>query len=531
MTPALAAAGKNTRSAAENEMSYSVSRTLLVVLSAILLIFSFPGFNIWIFAWIAIVPLFFAIENQKPLKAFLISYLTGFLFFLGTVYWLIHVTLPGMVIVAAYLALYFGFFGLIICGAVHRPRYAALFYIPAAWVALEWIRSHALTGFGWQLLGYSQSFNLPVIQIADISGVYGVSFLIVMFNAAIFMFIKNFKKKKDFYIPLAMSAILMCAVLGYGYYRLNNTFTGEKLKVAIVQGNIPQDEKWDRRFVDSIMSKYEALTKEAVKEKVDLVIWPETSVPGFVENEKNLFDRVKNLVIEINTPLLLGAPRYEETKKCDLYFNSAYLFLKDGGIQDRYDKIHLVPFGEYLPFKDALNFLHRFSRRPIGDFTAGKEFTIFRFFARRSAKDKNRGFNLLKRIGFSTLICFEDIFPDLTREFVKKNSGFLVNITNDGWFGRTAAAYQHAQNSIFRAVENRINVIRAANIGLSCFIDQKGRITGKVSSANKDLFVEGFKVHEIILSRTRTVYNIYGDILAYLCMLATVFGIARSLKR
>ena len=507
-----------------------VSRTSLVVLSAILLIFSFPGFNIWILAWIALVPLFFAVENQKPLKAFLISYLTGFLFFLGTVYWLIHVTLPGMIIAAAYLALYFGCFGLIIrCADGYSARYEALVFFPAAWVTLEWIRSHALTGFGWQLLGYSQSFNPPVIQIADISGVYGVSFLIVMFNAAIFMFIKNFRKKEDFYIPLAMSAILICAVLGYGYYRLNNVFTGEKLKVAIVQGNIPQDEKWDRRFADIIMSKYEALTKEAVKEKADLVIWPETSVPGFVENEKNLFDRVKNLVVEIDTPLLLGAPRREETEKQDIYFNSAYLFLKDGGIQDRHDKIHLVPFGEYLPFKDALSFVHRLARRPIGDFIAGKEFTIFRFFARRSTKDKNYSFNLSKRIGFSTLICFEDIFPDLTREFVKKNSGFLVNITNDGWFGRSAAAYQHAQNSIFRAVENRINVIRAANTGLSCFIDQKGRVIGKVSSANKDLFVEGFRVHEIILSRTRTIYNVYGDILAYLCMFVTVFGIARFL--
>jgi apolipoprotein N-acyltransferase len=297
-----------------------------------------------------------------------------------------------------------------------------------------------------------------------------------------------------------------------------------------VQGNIPQDEKWDRRFTDVILSKYEDLTKKAFLEKADLAIWPETSIPGFVENEENLFSAVKELVTSVNAPLLAGAPRYTDAKSGASYYNSAFLFLKDGNIGGYYDKIHLVPFGEYVPFKELLSFVHRFAPRPIGDCAAGKDFTVFRFLLERAVKNEDYSWKLSKKVGFSCLICFEDIFPDLARRFAAKNADFLVNITNDAWFGKSSAAYQHVQASIFRAVENRINVLRAANTGLSCFIDQKGRIAAKVMESGKDLFVDGFKVHEIVLSRVRTVYTVYGDIFAYICIFFTVFNITRRLR-
>ena len=556
MMRAHAGAGRNIKSAAGSNVrniafrpSSIVYRLSLTVMSAVLLILSFPGFNFWIFAWAAFIPLFFAIEGLKPLKAFFICYLTGFLFFLGTIYWLIHVTLPGMIVVVAYLALYFGFFGLIInnylrttndpeplttfgFGARERrtANHSLLFTIPAAWVALEWVRTHALTGFGWNLLGYSQSFNLPAIQIADMSGAYGVSFIIMMFNAAIYMFIRHFKVYKEAYVPMAVTVITLAVIFGYGIFRLNNAFTGERLKVAIVQGSIPQYEKWDSRFTDMILSRYEGLTKKAALEKPDLVIWPETSIPGFVENEENLSSYVKDIVAGINTPLFAGAPRYEEIKGGASYYNSAFLFLKDGSAGGHYDKMHLVPFGEYVPFKNLFFFVHKFAPRPIGDFTAGKDFKVFQFLLQRTSKDQNYSWKLIKKVGFSCLICFEDVFPDLARQFAGRNTDFLVNITNDGWFGKSSAAYQHAQASIFRAVENRTNVLRAANTGLSCFIDQKGRLTASVTEDGKDLFVPGFKVHEIILSRTRTVYTVYGDVFAYACILFTAWYTVRNLK-
>ncbi|MDP2928810.1 MAG: apolipoprotein N-acyltransferase [Candidatus Omnitrophota bacterium] len=538
------------------------------------MILSFPGFNFWILAWAAFVPLFFAIENQKPLNAFLGAYLTGFIFFLGTIYWLIHVSLPGMIIVVAYLALYFGFFGLIISlssslrGTLNgvkgteaprlrpglRPEllskdeaislkarllrpfgprndefFKRLFLIPATWVALEWIRGHALTGFGWALLGYSQSYNLPMIQIADIFGAYGVSFLIVIFNAAIFFAIKNFRNKKEFLIPVVMTTVLVVIALGYGVFRLNNVFTGEKLKVAVAQGNIPQNQKWDERFVGMILERYGMLTKSCVQDKPDLIIWPETSVPGFIEDQNILLEWVKNLAVGADAPILVGAPRYEKTDGGEFYYNSAFLFLKDGSSARHYDKIHLVPFGEYVPLQNLFFFVQRFARRPIGDFVGGKEFTVLKFPLERSVREEDYNWKLVKKIGLGCLICFEDIFPDLARGFVKNNAGFLVNITNDAWFGRSSAAYQHAQASVFRAVENRVNVIRAANTGLSCFIDQKGRIISKVSKDGKDLFVDGFKTQEIILSRIRTIYTAYGDIFAYICLFLTILYTMKGL--
>jgi len=514
------------------------SQFLLAIASALLLALSFPDFDLEFLSWIGLVPLFFAIEAHRPTRAFLVSYLAGVIFFLSTIYWLIHVTLPGMVLMVLYLALYFGAFGLIFNQAyriTHRlnPRGAGLvflFLVPAAWCTLELIRSHFLTGFGWVLLGHSQSYNLPIIQIADIAGVYGVSFLIVMVNTVIFLTIKGVKKKEVPSTCIAITFLCIFFSLAYGIFRLNNIFTGERLRVAVIQGNIPQDEKWDSKFRETILRKYENLTEEATKEKADLVIWPETSVPGFLETEDDLLDRIKALALRINTPLLVGTVREDQNGRETIYYNSATLLSKDGRIVDRYDKVHLVPFGEYIPFKDALSFVGKFAPIPIGDCSAGKEYKVFDFFMQRNSKNKDFNWQLIKKVQFSCLICFEDIFPDLTREFVKKNIDFLVNITNDAWYKKTSAAYQHAQNSIFRAVENRIDVVRAANTGLSCFIDQKGKIVGAVEADGEELFVSGYKIHEIVLARTKTFYTAYGDIFAYICVaftLAFVFTFKR----
>ncbi len=498
-----------------------------IVLSATFLVLSYPNFNLWFLTWVGFVPLFMAIEGRRPWQAFLISLSTGIIFGLGTVYWLIHVTLPGMICGVLYLALYVAVFALIVLPAVNRPSIVSLLVIPAAWVALEWVRAHLFTGFGWALLAYSQSSNLPVIQIADMTGAYGVSFLVMLVNAAVFMTIREARRKNYYTYYMAVALFLVFLSLAYGVFRLKNIFAGDMLKVAVVQGNIPQYQKWDQDFRAEIMGRYAALTLEAAKEKPDLIIWPETAVPGFLDAERDLFDKVTGLAKSTGAPLLVGAPALARGEK-DAYFNSAILFGEDGRVIDRYDKLHLVPFGEYIPLKIVFGFVQKIAPIAIGDFSAGKKWTVFKFFIERESKGKEATWRLLKKVRFSSLICFEDIFPELARGFVSRDALFLVNMTNDAWFGNTNAAHQHAQASVFRAVENRVNVIRAANTGVSCFIDQKGIVTEKVARDGKDTFLDGFAVHDIVLTKTRTIYTVYGDLFAYFCILVAVAGIVIS---
>ena len=509
-----------------SRISYLVYRISFVIISALFLILSFPNYNLEFLAWVAFVPLFFALEGLNARQSFLLAYLWGVLFFLGTIYWLIHVTLPGMIGVVLYLAVYFGLYGLLINMSARGSGSGVrglglLFFAPAAWVTLEWLRGNLFTGFPWALLAYSQSFNLPVIQIADIFGAYGISFLVVMVNVALFLGMKNLIQKKSDAMPLVITLICFICALAYGYYRLNNLFTGEMVKVAVVQGNIPQDKKWDAHFRQEIMARYERLTIMAAEERPDIIIWPETSVPGFLTSERDLLERIGTLTQKVHIPLVVGAP-HEDGKKKEVYYNSAFLISDDGQIQNRYDKMHLVPFGEYIPQKKIFSFVEKYAPLPIGDFSHGTEFTVFKLPIERRLRTDTQRWHLVKNVLFSSLICFEDIFPELSRNFVKNGATILVNITNDAWFKRSSAPYQHAQASVFRAVENRVNVIRAANTGFSCFIDQKGRVVKSLVGEGGSIFVEGVTSCDVTVARTRTFYGTFGDMFAYLCIGAVI---------
>jgi apolipoprotein N-acyltransferase len=466
----------------------------LSILSALLLILSFPNFNLWIFAWFGFVPLFFAIENKSKFNAFLLSCLTGIIFWTGIIYWLIHVTVPGTILLILYLSLYFGLFGLIIKGNRLWTIDYGLLFIPSTWVLLEFLRAHLLTGFPWALLGYSQYLNLPIIQIADITGTWGVSFLVMMTNVAIYLVFSrqhfSFSEIKKYSIPI-LSIIIS---LSYGYYKLHHrpSSTDQRpIKISVIQGNIPQELKWNTQSKDYIMDKYLEITRWAAKESSDLIIWPEAALPVILEEEPVYFEKTKELVKEIKVPLLLGAVTFRN----NFYYNSALLISKeDSKILKIYDKLHLVPFGEYIPLKNIFPFLKTVV--PIGDITPGTEYKVFKL-----------------PITFSVLICFEDLFPQISREFVKKGADFLINITNDAWYKKTPAAYQHLQASVFRAVENRIFLARAANTGVSGFINPDGKIISLVKdNLGRKIFVDGYKTEEIVITkRNPTFYTLYGD--------------------
>jgi apolipoprotein N-acyltransferase len=550
-------AGRSPRRFGRGRQVEKFKSIVLCVLSGVLLALPFCNGRLWVFSWIGFAPLFFALQNISRVKAFFISYITGIIFWSITIYWLIHVTLLGQVLLILYLALYFGIFGLAIN---HKLSAISYIFIPCIWVLLEYLRSHLLTGFGWALLGYSQYLNLPVIQIADLFGAYGVSFLVMMMNVAIYSITGYRLQVTGRRSAILLSVVCLLLALCYGYYTMYlrpARYEPQPIKISVIQGNIPQELKWAEGSKPLILEKYIKLTGQASDENSDLIIWPEASNPGlFGESEDEWVSQAIFAACKDNgIPLLFGSAVIEKEK----YFNSALLIDADGALIRRYDKLHLVPFGEYVPLKKIFPFLETIV--PVGDFTPGKEYTLFKLpvasdqlpaashlsqvtptlrsgqaghpDASVGAGRSPRRFGRGRQVTFASLICFEDTIPELSRNFVTKGARFLVNITNDAWFGRTSSPYQHLAASVFRAVENRVPLARSANTGVSCFIDASGRITAKVSRNGNDIFVDGIKTGVITLDKRKSIYSFIGDIFVLGCFaIVGICGIiAKSRQR
>lgn len=472
---------------------------LLLILSAVLFSLSFSSFNLWLFAWCALVPLFIALEGKTLWRSLAVAYVSGIIFWSLTLYWLVHVTLLGQIILILFLALYFAIFG----GVFYLSRFASVYLrliiLSTSWVLIEYLRSYLFTGFPWAIAGLSQYRNLAIIQIANITGAWGVSFLIVLTNVAIYL---AWRKRAGLKILISVTLILgLVLIYGYGQLNLKPVLGAQEksFKVTVIQGNIPQHLKWNYQAVNFILNSYRDLTQNASsKDHADLIIWPEASVPGLWGQDDDLYAQVFSLAAAAKTNLLVGAVSYQNQN----YFNSALLINAQGSLQGRYSKLHLVPFGEYIPLKNIFPFLETIA--PIGDITAGTEYTVFK-----------------QPHNFGVLICFEDLFPELSREFIRRGGKFLVNITNDAWYKEGSAAYQHFAASVFRAVENRVYLARAANTGISGFIDPAGRVLGIVrNSAGKEIFVQGYSSQSIPSAPLpRTIYNRYGDFFVALCLL------------
>jgi apolipoprotein N-acyltransferase len=482
---------------------------VLAFSSALLLVLSFPKFDIELLAWITLVPLFIAIRDKSLPYAFGLSFLTGISALMGIFYWInildglqwLHFVLLGI-----YFGSYFGLFGLLLNFIKKRGIFHPVIIAPIMWVSMEYIRSHVgFLALPWALLGHSQYLNLPVIQISSITGVYGVSFLIVMVNYAlseVILYLMSIKGSNASDIrlrplnPAVVTILISGLTLAYGYISLSKEGSGDKVNIAVVQANIPQEIKWKLKFRKQNLEKHVSLTRKAVGNgDPALIVWPETSVAGF-------YKTILELARETGTHLIIGSSQRpkigsKEFREKNL-FNSAFLISPKPGIAGQYNKIRLLPFGEYLPHKD-FPWPESISSH-IDNYTPGTEHTVFN----------------LNGNPFSVLICWENIFPGFFRQFVKKGAKFMVNITNEAWFKETAAPYQFLAMNVFRAVENRVSVVRSANTGISCFIDPYGRIIGKVKNNNKDIFVEGYLVKEIPLSGEKTFYTLFGDIFAYI---------------
>jgi len=499
---------------------------ILAILSGSLLIFSQLPFKLGSLGWFALVPLFLALQGKNLKKSFLYGFIAGAVYFSGILYWILPLRMPitifATIILVAYLALSFGLFSLCFNFLSVKFKQSALNYVFFAailWVSIEYLRTLGPLGFPWGFIAYSQWQNLMLIQISDITGVYGVSFVLILFNAALAWIIYQYRKPFDVKrlataSAMWMSLILISVLIFVFFYGMKNVakYTSvvsdkaNEVDVALVQGNIDQDKKWDSSYLSQSLGTYINITRE-MRTFPDLIVWPETAITLSLNENESLRVLAKNFTKTCGTYFLTGVDETEKGK----YYNRAVLFSPDGEIAGSYDKIHLVPFGEQTPY--ILKIIFPFLKTMIKgeDFVSGKERTVF----------------VHPKTKFGVNVCFESIFPDETRQYAKNGSEILINLTNDAWFGRTCAPYQHFSINVFRAVENRMEIARAANSGISGFVNKLGQpqFTTKIYTQNLSrTFMK--------LRNETTFYTRFGDIFSIVCLISfLILLVIPALKR
>lgn len=484
--------------------SRDVTAWAAAALSGMLLFLSFPKFGIHLTAWIALVPIFYALGRAGGIRdALKLSFAAGMIFNIGIMYWVGIVVvkygyLPvymGVLSVAAMSAALAGYFSLFGAGVYWLKRAGIPEFISAAplWVVVEFAKSNLFTGFPWENLGYSQIGNLSLIQTADIFGVYGISFIIVLVNALAHRAVEYAPGWRKAAIPIALCAIIIITAMLYGQWRLQDITSAVSgstgMKTTIVQGNIDQSIKWNEKFERESLNTFLELSAGEPGTDPGLIIWPETTTPFFFQDMDDKHRDIVSLARSRNDYLILGSPSYETKSGRTHHMNSAFAVSNSGMIVGRYDKIHLVPFGEYIPLRYIFPFMGQLLPG-MSDFISGNGIHPLQL------GDKKVG----------VLICYESIFPEISREYKKSGVQLLVNITNDAWFGRSSAPYQHMSMAVFRAVENRMFLARSANTGISAVIDPCGRV-----AASTNLFEPAKLEASVGFFDIKTFYSQFGN--------------------
>jgi len=482
-------------------------RTAGAILSAVLLATAFPPVGEAQAAWLALVPLILVIRSVSPGRAFYWGWGSGTLSWLVMLYWLWRLGFTGCPVIVAVLA----WLALALCLGLFTGAFAAttawafsilnagprdeghapfertlplIVIVPILWVGFEYLRGVIGTGFPWNGLGISQYRNLPVLQLAEWGGVGLVSAVVVAVNTGIALMLVRVggvymgRRRVRFQVELMVVLVLLAVVWTSGVRRvraLRATAPQETrpVRVVAIQPNIPQLKKWPEEFSQEIYASLEERMDlvSALQAQIDLVVWPETAVPGYLPHDAEIDTFVGQLARETATPLLVGAMeiggQYDvaNPQAWDwILHNSSFLYGAEGEIVDVYRKQHLVPFGEYLPMDRHWRWVRRIA--PLGfSCQAGTTGTVFRVDAPGD-----------ESIPFSSLICFEDVFARVARKLVRNGARMLVNQTNDAWFDGSDAPVQHMSHCVFRCVENRVPAVRAANTGVTCFIDRTGQI-------------------------------------------------------
>jgi apolipoprotein N-acyltransferase len=466
-----------------------------------------------------IVSLFASPQGFRRARTFLLGFVAGLGYFGGTVYWTGTVVTQfgglawpvGVVVGAvlvAYLALFPALFSL--CLGWLRSRYGdrAILLAPAVWVTSELGRTYFWSGFPWLLLGYSQTTVLPIAQFASVVGVFGLSALVALVSTALAYLVVSRSVKSM--VGVGATAAALIALTAWGHHRIENgglASQGRQVRVALIQGNIPQDEKWDAAHAGSILNTYLSMTREAAGRGAQLVIWPESSTPfPFLDNKAG-GERIRALVRETGIELLLGSDQVDHQTRA--YYNAAFLVRKDGDVAGVYQKMHLVPFGEFVPLKQLLFFVGPLVEQ-VGGFTPGRDMVML---------PTTHG-------PISTAICYEIVFPRLVGESVSRGSQLLTTITNDAWYGYSSAPYQHFLQASMRAIEQGRYLARAANTGITGFVDPYGRIVDKT-----EIFERAILIGDVRMLEGRTIYGRIGDLFAYILAALTIVALLFAPRR
>ncbi len=505
------------------------SRLLAPFLSGLLIVFAFPPFPTGFLAWFALLPLIYSYYRDDFHLGFEKSFIFGAVLNLGILYWLAvnqgtqwYYSTLSMLSSVLFLALFYGIAGSVI-GYIGRKsgKTAGILALPFVLTAMEWLRSLSTLGFTWNNLCYTQSTNLPLLQILSFTGPFGLSFWIYMINALLFLIIMNWKTEG--YRLISIFIIIFIFPLLYGLIVLHGTgnITDSKnknvLAVTVVQPNVDPNAKWDKSFYKDNIKKLLTLSEAGIAENQSkLIIWPETAVPTYLRiNRRNSLEELRKFSKEHGIFVITGAPDYYFNKKNDEYefYNSVFFINPTEPSPEIYRKMHLVPFGEYIPLSEHFTSLKKLNLGQ-GNFIAGKEITIFNL--------ENNVFP----VDMTAAVCFESSFSNLIRKGVKKGSHLLAVVTNDAWFGNTSAPYLHAHIARFRAVENRIPVVRAANTGISMIIDSYGRVIKKSKFAEEKQLSA-----KIIITKNKTFYTKTGNWIGIFCVIMVLFFIGQPFFR
>ena len=514
----------------------------LALLSGVLLALSFPKFGHPAFAWIALAPLLIALagwrrvpnagtralngaDERDPMsaegqgvtsqRAFTLGLITGIVYFVGTTYWTGEVlqqfggvpmalALLAMLLLALYLALFPALTALMVAYLVRGAGRRALFLAPAVWVATEYLRGYLLGGFPWVPLGNSQVTVLPVAQLASVFGVYGLSALVAFVSASLAYAALTAGRAR--FVGFGAAALVVAAVAVWGVLRISDgslTREGTPLRVGLIQGNIAQEDKWNPQQARRIFTTYIAMTRDAVRRGAEFVIWPESSTPFMFEEDDIGETAVRDLARELRVPILFGSDQVDRSGDVIRLYNAAFLITPEGETGGVYRKIHLVPFGEYIPFKNLLYFVSPLVER-LADFAPGTSMVMLPVGSHQ----------------VNTAICYEVVYPSLIREAVLGGSQLLTTITNDGWYGYSSAPYQHFELASMRAIEQGRYLVRAANTGVTGIVDPYGQVVQRSA-----IFEQVGLVGEARVLTGRTIYAAIGDVVAYASIVLTAVAL------